>query len=155
MRFSKLRLTGFKSFVDPTDLVMGQGMLRRLTQAARNTTVGGFLQWTTDQFGRQLAVYNGLPIRVVDGNRIANEVLGFNEAGSGGSNATATSIYCLSLNPMGVVGLQSGPMQVKDLGEIDDKPARRTRIEWNIGMADIGRYSIARLRGIADAPVVI
>ena len=46
---------------DPTALIMNKTMRRRLTQAARSTSVGGYITYTLDAFGRRIAQYNDLP----------------------------------------------------------------------------------------------
>jgi hypothetical protein len=44
-------------------------------------------------------------------------------------------------------------MEVGDLGEIDDKPVMRTRVEWLVGLAALHGRCASRLRGITDAAV--
>jgi hypothetical protein len=138
----------------PTHLVMSQAMVRRLTQAARSSTVGGFITWDVDEFGRRVAKYNDLPILVPEHDDTGARVLDFNEVGSGGATATATSIYCVNFSEGAVTGLQNGIMDVRDLGELDSKPVWRTRVEWLVGLATMHGRCAARLRGISDAAVV-
>jgi len=64
----------------PTGLIMNKTMRRRLTQATRDTSVGGFITYDVDAFGRQVTKYNDLPILEVDLDNEQNEILGFNEA---------------------------------------------------------------------------
>ncbi len=77
----------------------------------------------------------------------------FTELSSDGTSATSTSIYCLSFAENGVVGLQNGDMDVRDMGEIDTKPVYRTRIEWYVSMAILRARAAARLYGITDSVV--
>ncbi len=137
----------------PTHLIMSKTMRRRLTQAARNYTVGGFITWELDAFGRKLAMYNDLPILIVDYDNTGAQILAFDEVGYTGSTATASSIYCVSFGDQMLGGIQSGTMQVRDLGELQTKPAKRTRVEWNIGMAAWHGRAAARLGGITNAAV--
>ena len=53
----------------------------------------------------------------------------------------------------GVVGLQNGIMEVRDLGELQTMPVMRTRVEWLVGMAVMHGRAAARLRGISNAAV--
>ena len=129
-------------------------MRRRLTAASRNTSVGGFITYTKDSFGRTVSVYNDLPILIIDTDNEGNSILGFDEVGATGSTATATSIYCVSLNDGMLGGIQSGTMMATDLGELETKPVYRTRIEWYAGIACYHGRAAARLGGIKDAPVV-
>jgi hypothetical protein len=54
----------------------------------------------------------------------------------------------------GVMGLQNGVMEVDDLGQVNDKPVYRTRIEWLISLAVLGGRAAARVWGIKKAAVV-
>lgn len=138
----------------PTHLIMNKTMRRRLTQAARNTSVGGFITWTKDEFGRPLATYNDLEILIVEKDNLGNEILPFTEAATSGT-ATATSIYVVSFMDGKLQGIQNSDMRVQDLGELQEKPAKRTRVEWYAGMAMFHPFAAARLWSIADAAVVV
>ena len=138
----------------PTHLLMSKAMRRRLTAASRNTSVGGFITYTKDSFGRTVSVYNDLPILIIDTDNEGNSILGFDEVGATGATATANSIYCVSLNDGMLGGIQSGTMMATDLGELETKPVYRTRIEWYAGIACYHGRAAARLGGIKDAPVV-
>ena len=48
-------------------------------------------------------------------------------------------------------GIQTGPVDARDLGEVDDKPALRTRIDWNTSFVPLHGKSVARLRRINNA----
>ena len=154
-----LSLTKLDELIDgldnPTALMMNKTMRRLLTAAARNTSVGGFISHTTDSFGRQITLYNDLPILIIDKDETDTDIMGFTEVGSGGATATATSIYCASFSPDGLIGIENGGLQVKDLGELDTKPVYRTRVEWFAGIAQQKSKSVARLRGISNAAVVV
>lgn len=137
---------------DPTHLVMNKTMRRRLSAAARLYTVGGYITYELDAFGRRVTKYNDLPILIVDKDNNYDDIMPFTEAASSGT-AQCTSIYCLSLADNGVVGLQNGAMEVRDLGEIDTKPVFRTRVEWYISLAILRAKSAARLWAVKDGAV--
>ena len=50
-----------------------------------------------------------------------------------------------------VSGLENGGMDVRDMGELETKPAFRTRVEWYSGMGVFAPRSAARLNNITDA----
>ena len=138
---------------NPTHLVMNKTMRRRLSIAARLYTVGGYITFELDAFGRQITKYNDLPILIADYDNTGTDILAFNELASTGSTATASSIYCVSLGDGMLTGIQSGNMMVKDLGELQTKPAMRTRVEWFSGIACFHGKAAARLGGITNAAV--
>jgi len=152
-----LSLTYLDKLIDevdePTHLLMNKTMRRRLSAAARLTTVGGYITYELDAFGRRVTKYNDLPIMIADKDNNYDDIMPFTELSSDGTSATSTSIYCLSFAENGVVGLQNGDMDVRDMGEIDTKPVYRTRIEWYVSMAILRARAAARLYGITDSVV--
>lgn len=138
----------------PTHLIMNKSMSRRLTQAARLTTVGGHIEWTVDTFGNRVQTYNGLPILTVDLDDTGTAILPFSEAATSGT-ATATSIYIIAVGDDGVMGLQNGGLEVTDLGELDTAPVLRTRIEWYSGFGCFNGRCGTRLFSISDAAVTV
>lgn len=153
-----LKLIKLDELIDAVDgtthLLMSKAMIRLLSAAARSSSVGGYITYELDGFGRRVTKYNDIPILEVDYDDTGARILDFNELGSTGSNTTATSIYAVNLSPGYVVGLQNGDMEVVDLGEIDAKPVLRTRLEWIAGFATLHGRGAARLYGISNAAVV-
>lgn len=133
---------------------MSKAMRRKFTVAARTASVAGNIEYTTDQFGRPLMTYAGIPILVPYPENGGTEPLAFDELASTGSTATATSIYVLRLGQGGVFGIQSRPMEVRRLGEMHDEPQQVTRVEWDLGMVVEDGKAAARVRGISDAAIV-
>lgn len=138
--------------VEPTHILMNKAMRRRLTTAAKNSSIGGDLQWNKDDFGRQVAFYNSLPIIEMDPLDSAYRTLAFDEAGPGGGT-TSTSIYVVSIGEGKLHGLQNGDMDVRDLGELESKPSFRTRVEWYLGLGLFHPKAAARVWGISNAAV--
>lgn len=138
---------------EPTHLIMNKTMRRRLTTAARTYTIGGFISYDVDAFGRKIAFYNDLPILILDKDNEDSDILPFTEVGSGGSTATACSIYCVSMGPGKLQGIQNKTLEARDLGELQTKPAMRTRVEWYAGISMYHGRAAARLRGISNAAV--
>jgi hypothetical protein len=147
-----LSLAKLDEAIDAVDganaILMNKAMRRRLTVAARTTAVGGNITYTIDEFGRQVARYNDIPIVIVDKDNTNTDILGFTEASS------TTSIYVVNFGEGYVQGLENGGMDVADLGELDTKPVVRTRIEWYNGFGVFAPKSAARLKNITDATVI-
>ena len=139
--------------LDPTHLIMNKTMARRLSAAARLSTVGGYITYDLDAFGRRAMQYNGLPILTVDLDHTGTAILGFTEAADSGT-ATATSIYVVSMGDGMLTGLQNGTISVRDLGELQTAPVFRTRVEWYNGIAVFHGRAVTRLKFIGDLAVV-
>lgn len=138
-----------------THLAMNKTMALRLTQASRATGVGGFISWSVTEFGTQIRLYNNIPILEIDEDNEGNQIMPFSEPNPGGGAPASTSIYVLSVGDGGLVGIQSGPIDTRDIGELEAKPVLRTRVEWFNGIAIFSGKSVARLRGIKNSPVVV
>ena len=133
---------------------MSKAVKRRLTVASRTSTLSGCVQDGVDAFGMPIKMYSGIPIYTAYPDNGGTEPLAFDELGSTGSTATATSIYVLNLGDGMVQGIQSGPMDVRDLGELETTPAFRTRVEWFPGLCIEHGRAAARLYGVKDGAVV-
>lgn len=138
--------------LNPTHIIMNKAMRRRLTTAARSTSVGGFITYDKDAFGRPVMKYNDLPILLVDLDNEQNAILPFSEACTSGT-ATGTSIYIVSMGDGMLTGLQNGGIDVRDMGELQTSPIFRTRVEWYNGVAVQNGRAATRLWSIADAPI--
>lgn len=153
-----LSLEKFDEAIDAGDgvthLAMNKTMRRRLTAAARNTAVGGFITYSVDAFGRKITHYNDIPILIIDEDNLGDQILKFDEANPGGGAAASTSIYILSFGENRLTGIQNGFPDVEDLGELESKPAFRTRLEWYNGIAVFHAKSVVRYHGIKNAAVV-
>jgi hypothetical protein len=123
--------------VNPTAIWLPKAMKRRITQASRNTTVGGFITLLTAYPD------NG-----------GTEPIAYTEVGSGGGTAQSASLYVLGIGDGLVSGITNGGIEVRDLGEVQTAPVKRTRVEWLAGLCiEHGRAAV-RLRGIKDGAVV-
>jgi hypothetical protein len=133
----------------PTHLIMTKTMRRIITAAARNYTVGGYITYSVDAFGRKVTQYNDLPILIIDKDETNTNIMSFDEAAASGSSV-CQSIYVISTSADGVLMLQNGGMRVSDLGEAQDKPVYRTRIEWYTTLSMRRLYAASRLRYIQN-----
>lgn len=140
--------------LNPTHLIMNKSLRRRLTVAARTTSVGGQIDYTSDAFGRRVTKYNDLPILIVDLDNEQNAILPFTEAATSGTD-TAVSLYVVNMTPGFLSGIENGGMSVRDLGELQSKPVYRTRVEWYMGIVIMNGRSVTRLYSISDAVVTV
>lgn len=152
-----MQITLLRDLIDavenPTHLVMSKKMRNLLSAAASDTTIGGFISYTQDEFGRRVTVFDGLPILVTDYDADGNQVIDFTEATPAGDSTGGTSVYCVNMADDGVSGLQNGVMDVRDLGELQTQPVMRTRVEWLVGMAVMHGRAAARLWGVKNVAV--
>ena len=133
--------------------LMNKTMRRRLTAASRSTSIGGFITYSQDQFGRRVEQFGDIPIITMDTNAQNQQILPFTESGS------TCSIYCVALGDLLTTMIQGRNrgtfgVSIRELGEVPDAPVDRTRIEWYVGAAIFNGRSAARLRGVTNAPVV-
>ena len=128
---------------EPSMLLMNKALRRKITNLARGTSN---LHWAVDDFGRQIAVYAGVPIGIVEEDGAGDLILDFDE--TTGASAVTSSIYAVRFAPDMLSGIQTAPVSVRDLGEIDVKPAFRTRIEWYSGVVIKHPRAAARLQGV-------
>jgi len=138
---------------NPTHLIMNKTLRRRLSAAARAHDIGGYITYEMDAFGRQVTKYNDLPILIADYDNNGDSILAFDEVGPNGGGTSSSSIYCVSFTDGMLSGIQNGIMDVRDLGELQTKPAMRTRVEWFAGIACFHGRAAARLWGISNAAV--
>ncbi|MFZ9061333.1 MAG: major capsid protein [Steroidobacteraceae bacterium] len=155
-----LSLSALDELIDACDamggqkvLIMNKKMRRRLNTASRATTIGGFINYELDSFGRRVTQYGDVPIIVTDTNAQNQPVQPFTETSS------STSIYCVAMGDLLTTAIQGRcrgqfGISVRAMGEVPDAPVDRTRIEWYCGLAIYNGRSAARLYGVTDAAVV-
>lgn len=105
-----------------------------------------------DRMGKQVMTYNGVPIHVIEDRGNADTILGFDET-AGTSDVTA-SIYGVTFGEDAVHGIFNGdgpPVEVRDLGEDQDSPGEKGRIEFFTGLVIKHPRAAARLRGVTSA----
>jgi hypothetical protein len=143
----------------PTHIIMNKKMRSLLSAASRQTSVGGFITFDQNEFGQRVAQYGGLPILVVDYDNDGSQIMPFTEANPGGGSPASTSIYVVSMGSSMLTGIQGAVngqygVSVRDLGELETKPAKRTRVDWYSGFAVLHGRAVARLQGVKNAAVV-
>lgn len=135
---------------EPDVLFMSKAMRRevkKVLQASQH-----YIESGEDSFGRPVATYGGIPIRVIETDVAGNEILGFTEQNKAGTANDTASIYAVKFGAEQYVsGLRNGSVNVRDLGEIDSMPVFRTRIEFYCGMAVFHPRAAARLKWVKKA----
>lgn len=138
---------------NPTALIMNKKTRRLLTQASRTSTIGGYVTYTQDNWGRQVPRYADLPILDAGKDNTNTDIIPLTEVGGNGG-ASASSIYVASFGDGMVEGIQHGAIEVKDLGLTDSGVIYRTLVEWLVGMALYHPRAATRLWNISTATAV-
>ena len=133
-------------------ILAGDGGHQLLTKLLRNDSQ---VSTGVDAFGRQVTLYAGVPILNVGKSESNGHILDFDED-PGDSVADTCSIYAVRFGSAeaeaDLFGIQTeAGMDVRDLGELDAKPAMRTRIEWDISIVLASPDCAARLYGLTNA----
>lgn len=132
-------------------LYTNAAVLAKIKAAARR--VGGAEIVREDLTGKRVLVWNGIPVLDIGSDAAGNAIIPATETEGTASNAT--SIYAVRFGQdegdQAVTGLTNGGVQVMDLGQLQEKPAYRTRIEFYTGMAVFGGKGAARLTGVLAA----
>ena len=131
-------------------LYTNSSILAKIRSAGRR--IGGTELVQEDLTGKRVLTWNGIPVLDIGTKPDGTAIIPATE--TQGTAANATSIYAVrfgqSEGDRGVTGLTNGGVQVRDLGEVDDKPAYRTRIEFFTGLAVFGGQGAARLTGVLN-----
>lgn len=133
-------------------ILCGDGGHQLLTKLLRADSQ---VNTAVDAFGRQVVTYAGVPLLNVGKDETHTDILDFDED-PGDATFDTTSIYAVRFGSadaeQDLFGIQSeAGMMVRDLGEMDSKPAYRTRVEWDISLVMASRDCAARLYGITNA----
>jgi hypothetical protein len=132
----------------PSAIFARKSVIRAYRNALR--TAGG----TTPEsimipnFGRPVIAHNGVPILPIELDTQGNEILTVDE--THGTNDKTCSAFAVRFDLDGLHGIQTAPISVRDLGEVDDKPAYRTRMEWYSGIVLKSGRCAARLKGLTN-----
>ena len=132
-------------------LYANAALIGKIKSAARHISADVFVEM--DANGKRQVVWNGVPILDIGSTAAGVSILPQGE--TQGTSTAASSIYAVkfgqSEGDQAVTGLTNGGVQVYDLGELETKPAHRTRIEFYTGMAVFGGRGAARLSGVLNA----
>src|SRR5688500_7145715 len=152
---------------DVDALYMNKAIRAKIMSAGRRK---GGTEWVMVTFfeetrPKRIPTYNGIPMLDIGTKADGTNIIPLTE--TQGSVSDASSIYAVRFGDaegdQAVTGLFNGnngiggnrsedqPFDVRDLGELETKPALRTRIEGFLGLAVFGGKAAARLRGVRNA----
>lgn len=133
----------------PDVLYMNSMILARIKSAARRT---GRYETTRDEFGKLVDTFDGIPM--IDIGTKADGTLIIPQTETQGTSNVTSSIYAMRFGEdegdravTGLIG--DGGIDVKDVGELQEKPVFRHRIEMFAGLAVFGPGA-ARLKGVLN-----
>jgi hypothetical protein len=138
-----------------THIVAPWAMMPRWTQAARNTTLTGFVMQTWDGVGKPKMSYSGLPILFGFPKDLHPPILPFTEVAAGGGAAQTSSVYIVNFSEEGLCGIQNKPMEIRDFGLLPDGITYNTHVSWDIGLVDNKLFCLTRLSGITNTAIVL
>jgi hypothetical protein len=125
----------------PDLLLMSKRSRRKLKSLLVAST--HYVESGSDQFGRQVLLYDGIPVLVSDFQP---------DTETEGTENAASSVYAMHISEAdGLVGLQNGGIEVVDVGQLETKDAARVRIRWYVGLALMRDSALSRLRGVNAA----
>jgi len=128
---------------EPDVLFMSKAVRRELTKLLRSDAR---ITYGNDAFGHQVAMYGGIPIRVIEEDENGDQILGFNEIQ--GTSSAAASIYAVRFGAEEYVhGIQNGALEVIDLG-LQEGMYYLTAIEWLASFVVLHPRAAARLKGV-------
>jgi hypothetical protein len=126
-------------------------ILGKIRSAGRR--IGGVDIVREDITGKRVLTWNGIPILDPGATSAGASILPLTE--TQGTATDASSVYAVKFGndegDQAVTGLTNGGVMVDDLGQLQEKPVYRTRIEFYCGLALFGGKAAARLRGIRNA----
>lgn len=132
-------------------LYANSAVIAKIMSSARR--LGGADMITEALTGKRVATYNGIPLLDIGKTAAGADIITRTE--TQGTSTASSSIYAVKFGSdegdQAVTGLTNGGVQVYDLGELESKPAYRTRLEFYCGLATFGGKAAARLRGVLTA----
>lgn len=137
-----------------THIIAPWAMLYRFIQAARNTSISGFVMQTWDGVGMPKLSYAGRPILFGYEKDLHPPILPFTEVATAGGAPVTSSIYVVHFGEDGLRGIQIAPIEIRDVGLMEDSITMNTHISWDVGLVDEHLFCFTRLSGITNAPIV-
>ncbi len=126
----------------------------RYQDAIANPSISGYVVQTKNDVGVEAPSFKGIPWFAIEEDAEGDQILGFTEQGSGGGASVTSSIYVVAFSPDDLTGIQTGGIDVRDLGEMQTETKRLIRMDWLNNFATYNPRSFARLAGVKDAPFV-
>lgn len=129
----------------PDALYMGKRFRRQLNDLFEDSII---ITVTKDQWGEDITAFAGVPIYIIEEDNSDDTILDFDET-QGSTTGACASCYAVKFGvDEFLCGLQTQPIEAYDLGELETKPAFRSRVEWLMTIAIFHPKSAARLKGV-------
>lgn len=126
------------------DVVYTSGdLLARYKSLARS--VGGADYIVSEMTGKREWTWNGIPFIDPGNHWSGRKILPDN------SGELFAVKFAAGIDQVGVMGIQNGPLDCYVIGELQEKPAYRARIDYYPGLVVQGGRAAARLRAIAKS----
>lgn len=126
------------------DVVYGPGsLIARYKSLARS--LGGAEYVNSEITGKREWTWNGVPFINPGQHWSGREILAYDAATGGDLYAVK---FANGFSEEGVMGIANGMLDCYTLGELQEKPAYRARIDFYCGLVAQGGHAAARLRGI-------
>lgn len=125
-------------------------LMPRFIQAARTTSIAGFVIQSWDEIGTPKMTYAGKKILWGYQKGRDGVILPFTEVGAGGGAAQCTSLFVVDFSADGLHGIQLKNMEVRDMGLLEDAVNYGTNVSWDVGLVDESDYCVTRLTSISD-----
>lgn len=147
-----------EAFLDELDLLFGSvaggpdvvygptEVIARLKSLGRK--VGGADYITSEITGKREFTWNGVSFIDPGKHWSGRKILGYDSTNGGDLYAVK---FANGFSDEGVLGITNGGLQAYFLGELQEKPAVRTRIDFYTGFVAQGGQAAARLRGVTTA----
>lgn len=141
---------------NPTHIIANRSWVPLLKAAARSPTLTNnmFNLDKRDPLGRSVIAFGELPILFGYPKSRDDDILPATETSSGGSTATATSLYVVSLGEGGCFTIEGTPLKHTDEGQLKGVPVLCNHIKWDFGFVS-KEYSICRLRGCLPTTAIV
>lgn len=123
-------------------------------QAARSTTLTGFVMQTWDEVGSPKISYAGHRLLWGYPKDDHSPVLQFNQVATGGGSAVTASLYGLTLGEGMLRGIVVRNLTPEDVGLLQDRKTYRTHISWDVGVVDEHKYCLTRMDSWTNAALV-
>ena len=141
---------------NPTHIIADRSWIPRLKQAARSPTLTNnmFNMDMKDPLGRNVLAFGELPFLFGYPKSRSASILPSTETSTGGSTATATSLYVVSFSEEGCFAIEGTPLKHTDEGQLKGSPVLSNHIKWDFGFVS-KEFSICRLRGCLNSTAIV
>ena len=135
-------------------IIASLDLMPRFIQAARDTSISGFVIQSWDEVGMPKMTYAAKKILFGYQKDRHGSILPFTEVATGGGAAVTTSLFVANFAEDGLHGIQLKNMEARDMGLLEDAVNYGTNVSWDVGLVDEADYCVTRLTSITDAPFV-